>query len=164
MALPPAFLDELRARTPLSALVGRRVKLSKSGRNWKGCCPFHGEKSPSLHVYDDHFHCFGCGAHGDAISFVMQNEGASFPEAVERLAGEAGLEVPKPSPRAVEAERQRLDLHGVLDLAQASFARRLHEREGAAALDYLRGRGLSEATIAQFGLGWSGDGRGSLVA
>jgi len=164
MPLPPAFLDELRARTPLSALVGRRVRLSKSGRNWKGCCPFHGEKSPSFHVYDDHFHCFGCGVHGDAISFVMQSEGASFPEAVERLAGEAGLEVPKPSPRAVEAERQRLDLHGVLDLAQASFARRLHEPEGAAALDYLRRRGLSDATIAQFGLGWSGDGRGALTA
>ena len=164
MPLPPAFLDELRARTPLSALVGRRVKLSKSGRNWKGCCPFHGEKSPSFHVYDDHFHCFGCGVHGDAISFVMQSEGASFPEAVERLAGEAGLEVPKPSPRAAEAERQRLDLHGVLDLAQANFARRLHEREGAAALEYLQRRGLSPATIAQFGLGWSGDGRGGLVA
>ncbi len=164
MPLPPAFLDELRARTPLSALIGRRVKLSKSGRNWKGCCPFHGEKSPSFHVYDDHFHCFGCGVHGDAISFVMQSEGASFPEAVERLAGEAGLDVPKPSPRAAEAERQRLDLHGVLDLAQASFARRLHEREGEAALDYLRRRGLSDATIAQFGLGWSGDGRGTLAA
>ncbi len=164
MALPPAFLDELRARTPLSSLIGRRVKLSKSGRNWKGCCPFHGEKSPSFHVYDDHFHCFGCGAHGDAISFVMQSEGAAFPEAVERLAGEAGLEVPKASPRAVEAERQRLDLHGVLDLAQASFVRRLHEAEGAAALDYLRRRGLSPETIARFGLGWSGDGRGALVS
>jgi len=164
MALPPAFLDELRARTPLSALIGRRVKLSKSGRNWKGCCPFHGEKSPSFHVYDDHFHCFGCGQHGDAISFVMQSEGATFPEAVERLAGEAGLEVPKQSPRAVEAERQRLDLHGVLDLAQASFVRRLHEGEGVAALDYLRRRGLSPETIARFGLGWSGDGRGALTA
>ncbi len=164
MALPPAFLDELRARTPLSALIGRRVKLSKSGRNWKGCCPFHGEKSPSFHVYDDHFHCFGCGVHGDAISFVMQSEGASFPEAVERLAGEAGLEVPKQSPRAVEAERQRLDLHGVLELAQGSFTRRLHEREGVAGLDYLRRRGLTPETIARFGLGWSGDGRGALVA
>ena len=164
MALPPAFLEELRARTPLTALIGRRVKLSKSGRNWKGCCPFHGEKSPSFHVYDDHFHCFGCGAHGDAISFVMQSEGAAFPEAVERLAGEAGLEVPKQSPRAVEAERQRLDLHGVLDLAQASFVRRLHEPEGAAALDYLRRRGLSSELIARFGLGWSGDGRGALTA
>ncbi len=164
MALPPAFLEELRARTPLTALIGRRVKLSKSGRNWKGCCPFHGEKSPSFHVYDDHFHCFGCGVHGDAISFVMQSEGASFPEAVERLAGEAGLDVPKPSPRAAEAERQRLDLHGVLDLAQASFVRRLHEPEGAAALDYLRRRGLSPELIARFGLGWSGDGCGALTA
>ncbi len=164
MALPPAFLDELRARTPLSALIGRRVKLSKSGRNWKGCCPFHGEKSPSFYVYDDHFHCFGCGAHGDAISFVIQSESTSFPEAVERLAGEAGLEVPKQSPRAVEAERQRLDLHGVLDVAQVSFVRRLHEGEGAAALDYLRRRGLTPETIARFGLGWSGDGRGALTA
>ena len=115
-------------------------------------------------MYDDHFHCFGCGVHGDAISFVMQSEGASFPEAVERLASEAGLEIPKQSPQAAEAERQRLDLHGVLDLAQASFARRLHEQEGAAALAYLKGRGLSPATIAQFGLGWSGDGRGAVTA
>ena len=164
MALPPAFLDELRARTPLSALVSRRVKLSKSGRNWKGCCPFHNEKSPSFYVYDDGFHCFGCGAHGDAISFLMQTAGASFPEAVEQLAGEAGLEVPKASPRAVEAERQRLDLHEVLEAAQASFVRRLHEGEGAAGLAYLRGRGLTDATIERFGLGWSGDGRGALTA
>ena len=164
MALPTGFLDELRARTPLLALVGRRVKLSKSGRNWKGCCPFHGEKSPSFYVYEDHFHCFGCGVHGDAISFVMQSAGASFPEAVEQLAGEAGLDVPKPSPRAVEAERQRLDLHGVLDAAQASFVRRLHERDGEGGLTYLRSRGLTDATIERFGLGWSGDGRGVLVA
>ena len=164
MPLPPAFLEELRARTPLTALVGRRVKLTKAGRGWKGCCPFHNEKSPSFQVYDDHFHCFGCGAHGDAISFVMQSEGAGFPETVERLAGEAGLEVPKPSPRAAEAERQRMDLHGVLDLAQASFVRRLHAAEGAAALDYLRRRGVSPETIERFGLGWSGDGRGALSA
>ena len=95
MALPPAFLDELRARTPLPGLIGRKTRLLKSGRNWKGCCPFHGEKTPSFYVYDDHFHCFGCGAHGDAISFVMRAEGAAFPEAVERLAAEAGLDVPE---------------------------------------------------------------------
>ena len=164
MALPPAFLDELRARTPMASLVGRRVKLSRSGRNWKGCCPFHGEKSPSFYVYEDHFHCFGCGAHGDAISFVMQNEGASFVDAVERLASEAGLEVPKATPQAVEAERKRLDLHEVLDAAQASFVRRLHEPEGAAGLAYLRGRGLADETLARFGLGWSGEGRGGLIA
>ncbi len=164
MALPPEFLDELRARTPLAAIVGRRVKLAKSGRNWSGCCPFHAEKSASFYVYEDGFHCFGCGAHGDAISFVMQTEGASFPEAVERLAGEAGLEVPKPSPRVEAAQRERLDLSAVLDLAQARFLRLLHAAEGAEALAYLRGRGLTDATIAAFGLGWSGDGRGGLLA
>ncbi len=164
MALPPDFLDELRARTPLSALIGRRVKLSKSGRNWKGCCPFHGEKSPSFYVYDDHFHCFGCGVHGDAISFQMQSSGASFPEAVESLAAEAGLDVPKASPAQARAEQHRLDLHEVLEHAQTSFRRRLEAPEGAAALAYLRTRGLSEVTIEQFGLGWSGDGRGQLSA
>ena len=163
MALPPAFLDELRARTPMPALVGRKVKLSRSGKSWKGCCPFHGEKTPSFYVYDDGYHCFGCGAHGDAIGFVMNTEGAGFIEAVERLAGEAGLDVPKPSPAAAEAERERLDVTGVLDLAAASFARRLHEREGREALAYLRGRGLTDETIQRFGLGWSGEGRGDLV-
>ncbi len=99
LKLPDSFLEELRARTPLAALIGRRVKLSRSGRQMKGCCPFHGEKTPSFYVYDDGYHCFGCGAHGDAISFVMQTAGASFMEAVQSLAGEAGLDVPKPSPR-----------------------------------------------------------------
>jgi DNA primase len=164
MALPPNFLDELRARTPLAPLIQRKTRLAKSGRNWKGCCPFHGEKTPSFYVYDDHFHCFGCGAHGDAISFVMKAEGQSFPEAVERLAGEAGLEVPKASPEAAARARAARDLHGVLDAAAQSFARRLRLPEGAEGLAYLRRRGLSEETIARFGLGWSGAGRGSLVA
>jgi DNA primase len=164
VALSPQFLDELRARTPMQALVGRRVKLSKSGRNWKGCCPFHGEKTPSFYVYEDHFHCFGCGAHGDAITFWMQATGASFPEAVESLSAEAGLEVPKPSPSQARAEQHRLDLHAVLELAQTGFVRRLHAPEGEAALAYLRGRGLSQATMIRFGLGWSGDGRGGLSA
>ena len=128
-----------------------------------GCCPFHNEKTPSFYVYEDGYHCFGCGAHGDAVSFAMQTQGLTFPDAVAQLAAEAGLEVPKASPRAAEAERQRLDLGAVLEAAQASFARRLREKEGAAGLAYLRGRGLSEQTIARFGLGWSGDGRGSLT-
>jgi DNA primase len=164
MALPPAFLDELRARTPLAALIGRKARLTRSGRNWKGCCPFHNEKSPSFYVYDDHFHCFGCGAHGDAVSFVMQSEGASFPEAVERLAAEAGLEVPKPSPQAAARERRARDLHAVLEAAAEAFRRRLRLPEGRPALDYLRRRGLTEETIARFGLGWSGAGRGTLAA
>ena len=165
MALPAAFLDELRVRTPLPTIVGRKVRLARSGRQWKGCCPFHGEKTPSFYVYDDgHYHCFGCGAHGDAIGFVMQAEGAGFMEAVERLASEAGLEVPKPSPEAAEAERQRLSLGAVLEAAQASYQRRLFLPEGRHALAYLRGRGLTEETIRRFALGWTGEGRGTLTA
>jgi DNA primase len=164
MALPPQFLDELRARTPLAPLIQRKTRLTKSGRNWKGCCPFHGEKTPSFYVYDDHFHCFGCGAHGDAISFVMRAEGQGFPEAVERLASEAGLEVPKPTPEAAARDRTARDLYGVLEAACAAFQRRLRLPEGAEGLAYLRRRGLTEATIERFGLGWSGGGRGTIAA
>lgn len=165
MALPAGFLDELRARTPLAAIVGRRARLVRSGRQWKGCCPFHGEKTPSFYVYEDgHYHCFGCGAHGDAIGFVMQSEGAVFMEAVERLAAEAGLEVPRPTPQAAEAEQKRLDLAAVLEAAQTGYQRRLFLPDGRHALAYLRGRGLSEDTIRRFGLGWSGEGRGALAA
>jgi DNA primase len=164
MALPPGFLEELRARTPLATVVGRRVRLARSGRQWKGNCPFHGEKTPSFYVYDDHYHCFGCGEHGDAIGFVMKCQSVGFMEAVEQLAGEAGMDVPKPTPEAAEAEKRRLDIHGVLDAAQTSFRRRLFAPEGRAGIDYLRGRGLTEDTIARFGLGWSGEGRGSLTA
>jgi len=161
--LPDSFLDEVRARTPLAALIGRRVKLSRSGRNWKACCPFHGEKSPSFYVYDDGYHCFGCGAHGDAIGFVMQSQGSSFMEAVEMLAGEAGLDVPKPSAAAEAAERQRLDLHDILQAAATLYQQNLFAPQGAPALAYLRGRGLTDETIRRFGLGWSGDGRGALA-
>jgi DNA primase len=164
MALPPPFLDELRARTPLAALIGRRAKLTRSGRDWKGCCPFHNEKSPSFYVYADHYHCFGCGAHGDAIGLVMQTQNAGFMEAVETLAAEAGLEVPRPSPEAAAAERRRADLHEVLALAAKNFQARLTTAEGRQALDYLYKRGLTDETIARFGLGHSGAGRGALAA
>jgi DNA primase len=163
MALPASFLDELRTRTPLPALIGRRVRLARSGKQWKGCCPFHGEKSPSFYVYDDGYHCFGCGAHGDALTFVMQSQGLSFIEAVGQLAAEAGLEVPRPTPEAAEAERRRLDIVGVLELVKAHYRRRLGLPEGRLARDYLLGRGLTEETIARFGLGWAGE-RGALTA
>jgi len=164
MALSPTFLEELRSRTPLAAVIGRRVKLARSGRQMKGCCPFHNEKTPSFYVYEDGYHCFGCGAHGDAISFVMQTQGAGFMEAVQQLAAEAGLEVPKPTPEAAEADRRQQDLASVLIAAQASYQRRLYLPEGRHALAYLRGRGLTEETIRRFGLGWSGEGRGALGA
>jgi DNA primase len=163
MRLPDSFLEELRARTPLAALIGRRVKLVRSGRHWKACCPFHAEKSPSFYVYEDGYHCFGCGAHGDAIGFVMQSQGAAFMDAVEALASEAGLEVPKPSAAAAQAERHRLDLHGILAAAAGVYQRALFSPGGGAALAYLRRRGLSDETIARFGLGWAGEGRGALA-
>jgi DNA primase len=164
MVLPPQFLDELRARVLLPAVIGRRVRLARSGRQWKGCCPFHGEKTPSFYVYDDHYHCFGCGAHGDAVTFVMQSLGVSFPEAVEQLAAEAGMQVPTPSPEAAEAESHRLDLAAVLDAAAASYRRRLFLPEGKTARDYLTNRGLSDETIHRCGLGWSGEARGAVAA
>ena len=163
MAFDPGFLDELRARTPIAAVIGRRAKLSRSGRNWKACCPFHGEKTPSFYVYDDHFHCFGCGVHGDVISFVMQSGGQSFLETVTALAAEAGLEVPRQDEAAREVAARARTLVEALDAAQRSYARRLLAPEGREGLAYLRGRGLLDATIASFGLGWSGDGRGGLA-
>jgi DNA primase len=164
MALPAEFLDALRLRVPLAAVVGRRVRLTRAGRQWKGCCPFHGEKTPSFYVYEDgHYHCFGCGAHGDAIGFVMQSEGAGFREAVERLAAEAGLAVPRAAPEAA-AERRRHHLGLALQAAQDSFHRRLFAPEGHHALAYLRDRELTEPTIRRFGLGFSGEGRGVLAA
>ncbi len=163
MALPASFLDELRLRTPLPAVIGRRVKLARSGKQWKGCCPFHGEKTPSFYVYDDAYHCFGCGAHGDVISFVMQSQGLAFMEAIGQLAAEAGMEVPKATPEAAEAERRRLDVVGVLEAVQAHYQKRLSLPDGRAGRDYLLGRGLTEETIARFGLGWAGE-RGALTA
>src|SRR3954449_3503063 len=110
MAFPPGFLDELRARVSLADLVGRRVRLVRRGREHSGLCPFHNEKTPSFYVVEDKsfFHCFGCGAHGDAIGFVMRADNLDFIEAVEKLSGEAGLVVPPATPQERElARRQR---------------------------------------------------------
>lgn len=163
MAIEPGFLDELRARTPLASVIGRRVKLARSGRNWKGCCPFHGEKTPSFYVYDDHFHCFGCGVHGDVISFVMQMEGKNFPEAVEELAGSAGMEVPKDTRRTREEVAHSQSLEDVLEHTQQIWSQALYSPAGKAGLDYLTRRGLTRQTIEGFGLGWAAEGRGALT-
>jgi DNA primase len=163
MPIPESFLDEIRRRIPLDALVSRRVKLAKAGRERKGLCPFHNEKSPSFHCFADHYHCYGCGAHGDHFRWTMEIEKLGFREAVERLAGEAGLDIPQDSPRQVEAAQRAKTLLDVAEAVAAEYARRLYQPEGAAALAYLRGRGLSDETIRKFRLGWSGDGfRGGL--
>ncbi len=166
MSIPTQFLDEIRARLPLAEVVGRRVRLTKRGREHSGLCPFHNEKSPSFTVSEDKgfFHCFGCGAHGDVIGFVMRSEGLSFPEAVERLAGEAGLQVPVASPEERQRQRRQADVFEALERATAWFEAQLKDRAGAEARRYLEGRGLRPETIAAFRLGFAPDRRGALAA
>ncbi len=164
MAFTPQFLDELRNRVAIADLIGRRVRLQRRGREHVGLCPFHNEKTPSFTVSDDKgfFHCFGCGAHGDAVGFVMRSEGLSFPEAVEKLAGEAGLAIPASSPEERQRAQREATLHGVLEAAAAWFEAQLASAAGQAALAYLQGRGLEERATSRFRLGYAPDSRGAL--
>ena len=148
MRFPPQFLDELRARLPVSDVVGRRVKLKKSGREWKGLSPFNKERTASFFVNDQKgfYHDFSSGKHGDIFGFVMDTEGVTFPEAVERLAAMAGLAVPKASPEADAQEQRRRTLHEVIELAAKFFEATLASRAGAKARGYLADRGLDPAT------------------
>ena len=157
MAFPPGFLDELRGRLSLAALVGRRVRLLRRGREYAGLCPFHNEKTPSFYVVEDKafFHCFGCGAHGDAIGFAMRADNLDFLEAVEKLAAEAGLAVPKSTPEERARAQRQKTLQEALEAAAAFYEGRLWGPAGAAARGYLQGRGLDEATIRHFRLGWA---------
>ncbi|HEY0525550.1 MAG TPA: DNA primase [Stellaceae bacterium] len=164
MSFTPQFLDELRSRVGLASIVGRRVRLTRRGREHTGLCPFHKEKTPSFHVVEDKgfYHCFGCGAHGDAIGFLMQTGNLSFPEAVEQLAAEAGMEVPKETPQErARAERQST-LTQAMEAAAVFFAETLFRPAGAAGLAYLRGRGLDDAAIRRFRLGFAPESRDAL--
>jgi len=165
MAFSPDFLDELRNRITLSEVVGRRVKLVKRGREHTGLCPFHNEKSPSFTVSDDKgfYHCFGCGVHGSAFDFVMNTEGLSFPETVERLAGLAGMEVPQERPEERERAQKRAGLIDVLEAAAAWFEEQLQTEAGKEARDYLEGRGLAPQTVQAFRLGFAPRQRGLLA-
>jgi DNA primase len=160
MAFPPAFLDELRARVGLVQVISRRVKLQKAGREWKGCCPFHNEKTPSFYVNEDKgfYHCFGCGAHGDVIRFVIEQDGLPFPEAVRTLAAEAGLQIPEETAEARERAKAQSGLHDVMAAAATWFANQLGGLAGANARRYVEGRGLTPEIVARFGLGFAPDG------
>jgi DNA primase len=164
MILPAAFIEELKARTTIADVIGRRMRLVRQGREFLGCCPFHKEKTPSFRVYEDHFHCFGCGAHGSAIDFVMRSEGLGFREAVERLAAEAGLAVPAQTPESEALDRKRRSLFDVNEAACRYFEKMLRMPEGAPARTYLRGRGLDDAIIERFRLGFAPEGRTALKA
>src|SRR5215469_8944319 len=164
MSFTPQFLDELRQRLSLVSVIARKVKLTRRGRESTGLCPFHNEKSPSFTVSDDKgfFHCFGCGAHGDVIGFVMRSEGLSFPETVERLAREAGLPIPVSSPEERERTQRQATLVSAMETAAAWYEQQLKSTAGRGALDYLKQRGLTDATIARFRLGYAPEGRTAL--
>lgn len=164
MAFSPAFLDEVRARIALHEVVGRKVRLMRAGREWKGLCPFHNEKSPSFYVNDEKgfYHCFGCGAHGDAVRFLCEAEGRGFREAVEELATSVGLELPRETAED-KARTARLEgLQAILAAAQGWFADQLQGIAGADARAYLSRRGLAPETIRDFGLGFAPDSRSAL--
>ena len=164
MSLSPAFLDELRARTLLSGVIAPSVKLTRAGREWKACCPFHQEKTPSFTVNDEKgfYHCFGCGAHGDAIRFLTDQRGLPFIDAVKELAGKAGMEVPASDPRAQQRAEQTAGLTDVMAAAQRWFAEQLHGIDGGEARDYLAKRGIDAAVVQRFGLGLAPNGRSRL--
>jgi DNA primase len=160
MALPPGFLDELRARVPISQIVGRRVQWDRRKSNptrgdlW-ACCPFHQESTPSFHVEDrkGFYHCFGCGAKGDAISFLREQENMSFMEAVSELAREAGMAMPEADPAAAARAAKARGLADWMEQAVAFYRQHLAGPGGAGARAYIDRRGLSPATVAAFELG-----------
>src|SRR2546429_8764421 len=147
MRFTPQFLDELRARLPVSEVVGRRVKLKKAGREFKGLSPFQQEKSPSFTVNDQKgfYHDFSSGKHGDIISFLMETEGVGFTEAVERLAAMAGVPLPAATPDAARHEQRRQTLYDVMELAAEIFAHTPAPRPRAQTRGHLRGRPILTA-------------------
>lgn len=157
MRFTPQFLDELRARLPASEVVGRRVKLKKAGREFKGLSPFQQEKTPSFFVNDEKqaWFDFSSGLNGNIFDFVMKTEGVSFPEAVERLASMAGMALPAATPDAARHEQRRKTLHDVMELAAKFFADTLASRTGAKARGYLGDRAITPQTQLQFRLGYA---------
>ena len=164
MRFDDRFLEELKARLRPSDVIGRSVKLKRQGREWVGLSPFSKEKSPSFFVNDDKgfFHDFSSGKHGDVISFLQETERLSFPEAVERLAAEAGMQLPAEDPQAAEREARKQGLSDWMDLAQKWFAANLRRSTGKAARDYLERRGLPEDQWERFGLGYAPNDREGL--
>ncbi len=160
--IPQSFIDDLVARTDIVEVIGNRISLKKAGREYSACCPFHNEKTPSFTVSPtkQFFHCFGCGAHGTALGFLMDHDHLSFPEAVEELARLAGVEVPREAGSSAE-DRGRSDLYAVMEQAAAIYESAL--AESAVATRYAEQRGLSEGVVRRFRLGYAPDAWDTLV-
>ena len=156
MKFPPSILEEIKTRLPVSAVVGKRVRLQKAGREWKGLSPFNAEKTPSFFVNDQKasFFDFSSGKNGDIFKFVMETEGLSFPEAVEKLAAEAGVALPRVTAESREHEERRKGLHEVMELAAKFFEAELDGDRGGAARRYLASRGLDGEAKRLFRLGY----------
>lgn len=154
---PHSFLEEIKARIRPSEVIRRKVALKNNGREYTGLCPFHKEKSPSFTVSDEKgfYHCFGCGSHGNVINFLMGTEGLSFPEAVESLAKEAGLEIPKPSIEEVRREQKTSSLINIMNLARNWFKEQLHTPQGLIAREYLAKRAVTKEATEVFSLGYA---------
>ncbi|MEW5833782.1 MAG: DNA primase [Pseudomonadota bacterium] len=153
--IPDSFIDELLARVDIVDVIERRVPLKKAGREWTACCPFHDERSPSFYVSPakQFYHCFGCGAHGSAVKFLMEYERLEFPDAVEELAQSVGLTVPREGGRDERPREDKTDLYALLDAAANWYQQQLPKSPEAQA--YCRKRGLDADTIARFRLGWA---------
>lgn len=158
MRFPQEFIERLRNHSALSQVIGKRIAVKRHGREFHACCPFHKEKTPSFTINDEKgfFHCFGCGAHGDAIGFIKDFEGVSYVEAVERLAGDFGIEVPKMSREAQEWEKKLHTIEDVVALAAQWFKEQLQTPAGEQARSYLNERGLNKETVEKFCIGYGG--------
>ena len=164
MGFTPDFLDEIRNRIPVSEVVGQQVRLIKKGREYSGLCPFHGEKTPSFTVNDDKgfYHCFGCGAHGDIIKFVTETQSLTFPEVVERLAAQAGLEIPEYSPHDRAKAALKKTLYDVMQAASQYYESLLFSAAGREGAEYLKKRGLTKETVQHFKLGFASNHKTAL--
>src|SRR3981081_614702 len=158
------LLEEILTRTDLVQVVGRRIKLERKGRVFWGLCPFHKEKSPSFKVENERrtYHCFGCGAGGDVFKWLPETEGLSFPEAVQKLAGEAGIELPAWSAEDEARETRKKSLYEIIALAATFFEDQLHARSGETARLYLQSRGLEPDAGQRFRLGYAPDSNSAL--
>ncbi|MBQ4854937.1 DNA primase [Rhodanobacter sp. B2A1Ga4] len=161
--IPDSFIDELLARVDIVDVIERRVPLKKAGREWTACCPFHNERTPSFYVSPakQFFHCFGCGAHGSAVKFLMDYERLEFPDAVEELAQTVGLTVPREGGREERPREDKTDLYALLDAAAAWYEGELPRSADAQA--YCRKRGLDAETIQRFRLGWAPAGYDGVI-
>src|SRR6201991_3986815 len=152
--IPDNFIDELLTRVDIVDVIERRVPLKKAGREWTACCPFHNERSPSFYVspQKQFFHCFGCGAHGSAIKFIMDYDRLEFPDAIEELAQAAGLKVPYEGARDDKPREDRSDLYSLLEDAATFYQRELGNSPEARA--YIDRRGLDDEIVKRFRIGW----------